>query len=204
MSDVAAPVPVTLLLGNPRRGSRTAAVAARACDELRAALAGEGVDTGEPCPVDLALLGPLLPARMSAAVLPGGPIGQALAAVRRPGLLVVASPTFKGSYTGLLKLFLDMLPMGGLAGTVAVAAMTAGWPQHRYVPEMFLRPLLVELGAAVPAASLSVLEAEFADLDAAVRPWAATAATVLAAVLHRTAYGPARRYAQSASSRPSS
>src|SRR5438445_12350935 len=44
---------------------------------------------------------------------------QAVEAVRGLDLLVVASPTYKATYTGLLKLFLDRFPSGALSGVLA-------------------------------------------------------------------------------------
>ncbi|MFI7025867.1 NADPH-dependent FMN reductase [Micromonospora sp. NPDC049900] len=177
-------VPATVLIGNPRRGSRTSTVARHVTGALRTGLAELGVDLGEPHLVDLAELGADLPSRLIAGTAAHAPLERVVARVRGPGLLVVVSPTFKGSYTGLLKLFLDMLPREGLRpGTVAVPVTTAGWAQHRYVADAQLRPLLVELGAVVPVRGLAVLEEEFGDLDAAVAGWTTAAVPVLAAVL---------------------
>ncbi len=53
--------------------------------------------------------------------------------------------------------------------------MTGGWPGHLLAVEVHLRPVLVELGATVPARGLYVTEPELADLDAAVAKWSATA-----------------------------
>lgn len=177
--------PSTLVIGNPRMGSRTSTVAVQMAAALRHALAGEGVAIAEPDIVDLAELGPMLPARASSTVPPPVIVEQALKVVRRPGLLIVVSPTFKGSYSGLLKLFFDILPMNGLAGTVAVAAMTASWARHRGAADQFLRPLLTELGAAVPVPALSVIEDEFADLHPVLGTWIKSHSPTLAAVLWR-------------------
>lgn len=176
-------VPCTLLVGNPRLGSRTMSVARRATAELRRRLAAEEVVVDEPAVVDLAELGPALPSRL----LGGGDegIGAALGTVRTPGLLVVASPTFKGSYTGLLKLFLDMLPRDGLAGTVGVALMTSAWPQHGFAADSYLRALLVELAAVVPAPGLSIVEDEFPRVEQVVAGWSGRGVPGLAAVLRR-------------------
>lgn len=185
MTEASALIPATLLIGNPRTGSRTYSIAEQATKMILAGLADEGVQVDEPTVVDLAELGPVLPARMSSAVPLESSVGQALAAVSRPGLLIVVSPTFKGSYSGLLKLFLDMLPINGLAGTVAVAVMTAGWPKHRSAVDMYLKPLLTELAANTPVPGLSIIEEEFADLDTVVRPWASASIPALAAVVAR-------------------
>lgn len=178
-------VPVTVLVGNPRRGSRTLTVARHVTGALRTGLAGRGVRVAEPSVVDLAELGADLPSRLIAGTAAHAPLEREVDRVRGPGLLVVVSPTFKGSYTGLLKLFLDMLPRDGLRpGTVAVPVMTAGWAHHRFVSDARLRPLLLELGAVVPVQGLAVLEEEFGDLDAAVAGWIDAAVPVLDAVLH--------------------
>jgi len=183
MIDFTAPVPVTLVVGNPRAGSRTHGVARFATKLICADLRERGLDVAEPDLVDLAELGPRLPMR----VVGGKPepeIERVLHLLRRPGLLVVASPTFKGAYSGVLKLLLDLLPLEGLGpDTVAVALMTAGWEQHRHVADTYLRTLLVELGATVPAPALAVLESEFADLSTVVTGWATRSIPVLAGVL---------------------
>jgi FMN reductase len=75
----------------------------------------------------------------------------------------------------MLKAFLDRYGGNGLAGTVAVPVMTGGWPVHLLAVEVHLRPVLVELGATVPARGLYVTEPEFPALDAAVAKWAQTA-----------------------------
>ncbi len=177
--------PTTLVIGNPRQGSRTSTVAVALADALRTALAPEGVTLAEPDVVDLSELGAIIPARASSSAAAPDAVEQALKAVRQPGLLIVVSPTFKGAYSGLLKLFLDMLPIDGLSGTVAVAAMTAGWARHRGAADQFLCPLLTELGASVPVPALSVIEEEFADLNPVIGSWITSHAPTLGAVLWR-------------------
>lgn len=85
--------------------------------------------------------------------------------VAEPGLLVFATPTYKASYTGLLKAFLDRYDTGGLKGTVAVPVFTGGSPEHSLAPNHTLRPLLVELGASVPTASLYLVTSQFDRKD---------------------------------------
>ena len=79
----------------------------------------------------------------------------------------------------MLKAFLDRYGSNGLAGVVAVPVMTGGWPGHLLAVEVHLRPVLVELGAAVPARGLYVTEPELPELDAVVAKWAATAAPLI-------------------------
>ena len=44
--------------------------------------------------------------------------------------MIVASPTYKATYTGLLKLFLDRIAGGALAGVTAVPVMLGGHWRH--------------------------------------------------------------------------
>jgi FMN reductase len=111
---------------------------------------------------------------------PSSAVEDALEQVTAADLVVVASPTFKGTYTGLLKVFLDRLPHRALAGTIALPVLVMGAPQHALAVEVHLRPLLVELGATVPTPGLAVLESQLGDLDSVLRPWAAQVAPALA------------------------
>jgi FMN reductase len=89
-------------------------------------------------------------------------------------VVIVASPTYKATYTGLLKVFLDRFPHQGLAGVTAVPLMLGASHAHALAPEHGLRPVLVELGASVPTRGLYVLDAEHAD-PAAYDTWLAAA-----------------------------
>jgi FMN reductase len=103
-----------------------------------------------------------------------GELTELVSRLARAQLLVVASPTYKGSYTGLLKLFLDRFAADSLAGVVAVPLMLGAGPRHALAPEVFLRPVLAELGARLPARPLYLLEESYAD-PAAFEPWLSTA-----------------------------
>lgn len=97
---------------------------------------------------------------------------EAIEAVRQCNVLVVASPTFKATYTGLLKLFLDQFPSDGLAGITAFPVMLGAGPAHALAPDLLLKPVLVELGAICPAVGLYLIDKTFAEdplLDAWVK-----------------------------------
>lgn len=161
---------VVAVSGNPRAGSRTLG-AARAAAERLAALAG--ADPAAVEVVDLATLaGELLALAHPAA-------DAALARVAAADLAVIATPVYKASYTGLLKAFLDLYGADGLAGVVAVPLVVSGSPAHVLAGEVHLRPVLVELGAVVPARSLTLTEAQLADLDPALDAWLARAGAPL-------------------------
>ncbi|WP_182909655.1 NADPH-dependent FMN reductase [Microbispora sp. H13382] len=153
---------VVALAGNPRGGSRTHLAAVAAAEAL-------GRRIGHDAPpevVDLSAIGPHL---FTPAPSPRVEVALELAAGAQ--VLVVASPTYKATYTGLLKAFLDRLPGGALTGTVALPLMVMGAPRHALAVELHLRPLLIELGALVPSPGLALLEAEIPDLDRILADW---------------------------------
>ena len=57
--------------------------------------------------------------------------------------------------------------------------MTGAAPIHALAPEVFLRPLLIELGASVPSRGLFVTEDRFECLDEVVADWALQARPVI-------------------------
>ncbi len=72
---------------------------------------------------------------------------SALEAVDGADGVVVASPVYKASYTGLLKAFLDLLPQDGLAGKTVLPVVTGGSVAHVLAIDYALRPVLAALGA---------------------------------------------------------
>ena len=76
---------------------------------------------------------------------------------------MVASPTYKATYTGLLKLFLDQIGTGDLAGVVAVPLMLGAGPGHALAPDLLLKPVLVELGATTPTQGLYLIDRAWDD-----------------------------------------
>lgn len=166
--------PVVELIGNPRAGSRTRTVADAAVRALRGRLPLDPPRVLELAEVVGVSFGPE-PVRGGA----GDPFGT----VRSAGLLVVATPTYKATYTGLLKVFLDQLEGGALAGVVAVPVAVAAAPHHLEPVATALTALLLELGASVPAPALTVLESRLAELDRTVAQWADGAAEPVARAL---------------------
>jgi FMN reductase len=160
---------VTVLVGNPRPRSRTWSAAHRVATEL----AGREPDRA----VDVVDLGPGLLGRDDPAV------AEAVAAVAASDLLVVASPTYKATYTGLLKLFLDRIGTGQLAGVTAVPVMLGGDLRHSLAADVLLKPVLVELGATCPTRGLFLIEASY-DAPDALAGWIEPARRQVAATAH--------------------
>lgn len=56
-------------------------------------------------------------------------------------LLVIGSPTYKGSYPGLFKHLIDLLDPAALKGKPVIIAATGGGEKHALIVEHQLRPL---------------------------------------------------------------
>ena len=165
---------IGIVVGNPKPRSRTLGVA----EAVAGAAAGAvGLEGAERVTVDLADYGPQLFDWSSPAVK------EAVAAVRGCRLVVAASPTYKASYTGLLKSYLDWFSTTDLSGVTVVPLMVGAGPQHALAVEVHLRPVLVELGATLPTRGLYVLESQLDDLDGVVRGWLAEAGPQLRATV---------------------
>jgi FMN reductase len=161
------PQSVVTVVGNPKPASRTAAAAATVA-ELLASELGTHYRTDEL--VDLARFAPAL-FRMPVDADAAEQRDAALDLVTSASVLVLATPVYKASYTGLLKSFLDLLPAGALSGAVVVPVTISGSPAHRLLADIALRPVLAELGASVPTAPVALEEADLDDLQIAVASW---------------------------------
>lgn len=142
---------VAVVVGNPKPASRTLVAASYVARELAGVEADLVVDLGA---VGAGLLDWADPQ-----------VGELVGQVAAAELVVVASPTYKATYTGLLKLFLDRFASSGegsLRG-VAVPLMLGAGPAHALAPELTLRPVLSEIGAIVPVRGLYVLDSRHDD-----------------------------------------
>lgn len=70
-----------------------------------------------------------------------GPHSRHLDAFLQADALIVASPVYKGSYSGLFKHFIDLLDQGALADKPVLLAATGGGHRHALVIEHQLRPV---------------------------------------------------------------
>ncbi|MFF5073682.1 NADPH-dependent FMN reductase [Micromonospora olivasterospora] len=168
MSGGPSPTPdVVVLVGNPRAGSRTRGVAEAVAGALLDRLGGSlgAVQVLELAEAVGVSFGPEPAYGAKAGSDP-------FAAVRSARLLVVATSAYKGSYTGLLKIFLDQFPHRELAEVVAVPVSVAASPAHADAAASALRDVLLELGARVPAPPLAVPESRLADAREIAARWA--------------------------------
>lgn len=74
-------------------------------------------------------------------------INSVVAAIAAADGIVVASPIYKASYSGVLKTLLDLLPQFALAGKTVLPLATGGSPAHVLAIDYAFRPVLTSLGA---------------------------------------------------------
>ncbi|MBA2873728.1 NADPH-dependent FMN reductase [Thermaerobacillus caldiproteolyticus] len=67
--------------------------------------------------------------------------------IRHADAVIVLSPVYKGSYTGILKAFLDLLPEKIFAGKVIAPVVTGGTIAHLLSIEYALKPIFSIMGA---------------------------------------------------------
>lgn len=125
---------------------------------------------------------------------------SAVAAVREADLVLVATPIYKASFSGLLKTFLDLLPPDALRGKAVLPLATGGSPAHLLALEYALKPVLAALGAR------AMLDAVYV-VDSAWRPHPEFGAVPLPEVIERidaalSALAPSVRSARAAVAEP--
>ncbi len=146
---------VLVLTGSPSRISRTSALARH----LGHALTLEGHD------VRVLDLRTLPPAALLAADTSDPQIREAVEAVIGADGVVVATPIYKAAYSGLLKVFLDLLPQAALQGKLVLPLATGGTVAHLLAIDYGLRPVLVSLGARHIATGRFVLDSHIDHLS---------------------------------------
>ena len=128
---------VTIVVANPKTQSRTRAIAEMLVKKLI------GQSGSDPDVIELA------EHQQDLFAWPSAKMDDLIERVAHSDLVVFATPTYKASYTGLMKCFLDRYQANGLQGTLAIGLMTGGGEAHSLAPNTTLVPLLLELGASV-------------------------------------------------------
>jgi FMN reductase len=110
---------------------------------------------------------------------------EVLEAIESCDALVVGTPVYKCSYTGLFKHLFDLVTPERLAGVPVVLTATGGNDRHALMIEHELRPLFAFFAASTVATGIYAAETDFVDglpgserllrgIDAAIRdlrPW---------------------------------
>ncbi|MET9566659.1 CE1759 family FMN reductase [Streptomyces tauricus] len=119
-------------------------------DRLAAAVVGRA-PAGTPAEVEVVELRDLAVeiAHNLTTGFPGPALRAALDAVAAADGLIVVTPVFSASYSGLFKSFFDVLDRDALAGKPVLVAATGGSARHSLVLEHAMRPLFAYLRAVV-------------------------------------------------------
>jgi FMN reductase len=111
-------------------------------------------------------------------------IARTVAAIEQADGIVIATPIFKASYSGLLKIFLDLLPQFALSGKAVLPIATGGSVAHLLALDYGLRPVLQSMGARHIVQSLFVPESDMTVVDGRLRIAEQTAAILQEAIYH--------------------
>lgn len=120
------------------------------------------------------------------------PARRVVEAIESADALIVGSPVYKGSYTGLFKHLFDLVDPAALAGRPVVLSATGGGARHALVVEHAFRPLFGFFGALGVPTAVYASDADFRDgaiVDDAVRRRIADAADQLVALIGARAEG---------------
>jgi FMN reductase len=93
--------------------------------------------------------------------VPTGKLGPAIDTVTGADGLVVVTPVFNASYSGLFKMFFDVLDPGSLSGTPVLIAATGGTPRHSLALEHALRPMFAYLRSVVVPTAVYAASADW-------------------------------------------
>jgi FMN reductase len=148
---------LAIVVGNPKPKSRTLKVAETLAEKLF------GPASRDAELIDLA--------DCSDEILkwPSAKMDALNARVATSDVVIFASPTYKATYTGLLKVFLDRYPANGLAGVIAIPVLTGADQLHAMGPTVNLAPLLVELGSVVPGRGFYFVTGQMDRVDEIVQ-----------------------------------
>ena len=128
---------VLLLAGSPSERSRSAALLDGVQQRLRA----------RGAPVERLHIRDLSPQALILADLGHRSIRHAIGRVAAADVVVVATPVYKAAYSGVLKVFLDLLAQTALQGKTVLPLATGGSSHHMLALDYALRPVLQSLGA---------------------------------------------------------
>lgn len=150
------PLRLVAVSGGMQRPSKTTVLA----EQLLALIANE-----IPCAPRLVEMGRLAP-QLAGAVwrsqLPDT-VERELVAVEQADVLVVATPVYRGSYTGLFKHFFDFIHQDALIDKPVLLAATGGSQRHALVIDHQLRPLFSFFQARTLPLGIYATDEDFAD-----------------------------------------
>ncbi len=85
---------------------------------------------------------------------PSAPLGALITRLIESDALIAVTPIFSASYSGLFKMFFDVLEIEALSGKPTIIAATGGSVRHSLALEHAMRPLFTYLRANVAPTSV--------------------------------------------------
>jgi len=92
---------------------------------------------------------------------PTGALADAVRRVAEADAVIAVTPVFSASYSGLFKMFFDVLEDGALEGKPVLVAATAGTARHSLVLDFAMRPLFAYLRADVVPTGVFAASSDF-------------------------------------------
>ncbi|MFX1681660.1 FMN reductase [Mitsuaria sp. CC2] len=150
------PLRLVAVSGGMQRPSRSAALAEHLLSLIAEQVPGEQ---------HLIELGPLAPHFAGSVWRSQVPVAveRALLAVEQADVLVVATPVFRGAYTGLFKHFFDFIDQDALIDKPVLLAATGGSDRHALVIDHQLRPLFSFFQARALPLGVYATDKDFVD-----------------------------------------
>ncbi|MEH7120649.1 NADPH-dependent FMN reductase [Neobacillus vireti] len=84
--------------------------------------------------------------------------------VEDSNIIVILTPVYKASYTGVLKTYLDLLPQNGLEGKTILPIAVGGTFGHLLMIDYALKPVLTALGATHILKGAFILDSQIKKL----------------------------------------
>lgn len=112
--------------------------------------------------IELGRLTPQLAGAVSRSQLPDA-VGRELTAVEQADVLVVTTPVYRGSYTGLFKHFFDFIHQDALIDKPVLLAATGGSERHALMIDHQLRPLFSFFQARTLPVGVYATDKDFDD-----------------------------------------
>src|SRR6478609_9431105 len=154
------PLRIVGVSGSLREPSKTTALVRELID---------GVAAREPAEtrlIEVATLGPLFAGALRREDLQPE-VEDALRAIETADLLIVASPVYRASFTGLFKHLFDFVGQYALVGTPVLLAATGGGERHALILEHQMRPLFGFFQALTLPVGVYASDTDFVDHEVA-------------------------------------
>ncbi|MCA0758106.1 NADPH-dependent FMN reductase [Paenibacillus sp. N4] len=85
---------------------------------------------------------------------------EANALVEQADAVIIASPVYKASFTGVLKAYIDLLPQKGLNGKIIAPLFIGGTIAHLLSIDYSLKPVLASMGAKHYVSSVYAVDSQ--------------------------------------------